>query len=77
MASMASATGPCGVPEKPVPSSASTTTAQSARRAGAKGSMSVDALGVGARVAAQLAHGATTARTRTARPASRSSRAAT
>ena len=55
-ASMASATAPCGVPEKPVPSSASTATAQSARRAGVEGLDAVDALGVGARVAAQLAH---------------------
>jgi hypothetical protein len=37
-ASMASATAPCGVPEKPVPSSASTATEQSARRAASNGS---------------------------------------
>ena len=76
MASMASATGPCGAPEKPVPSSASTTTAQSARRAAAKGSTSSTRSAL-ARASPLNSLTATTVRTCTARPASRSSRAAT
>jgi hypothetical protein len=75
-ASMASATAPCGVPEKPVPSRASTATEQSARRATSNGSTpSTRSALVRASPLSSLS--GATASTRTARPASRSRRAAT
>ena len=75
-AAMASATGPWGVPAKPVPSSASTATAQPSRRPAANGSTPSTRSAL-ARASPRSSSSGATASVRTSRPASRSSRAAT
>ncbi len=75
-ASMASAIAPCGVPENPVPRSASTATEQPARRAASNGSTPSTRSAL-ARASPLSSSTGATASTRTSRPASRSTRAAT